>query len=667
MIDIRVLGTVDIRGTHADAPMLGLTQPRQVALLLYLALAQPPGPQSRARLMAFLWPEADEESGRHSLRNTLYSLRRALGDRTIVARGAGYVGLELGEVRCDALEVRRLLAEHRWNEAVAAWDGELAPGLHVPDAGEFEHWLEGQRTGLRRAVAEAAWRCVDELERSGGAGLMAAARTAWTLEPTNEDGARRLMHFADEAEGRTAALRVYEDLAEALRRELEAEPSNETMALAQQLRRRVDILRLPAPSALRPPPEPPASGSEISESTPAASPASPSGRPRLRALVAIVVAVLVGATSMVILALRPKTPAATGNDAPSARAEQPGGLRLPVRFRRDTVAYRSYLRGLALQFRGDHAEARDSFAALTEREPLYAPAFAGLAHAYAQMVVGGWIRPANGMPKAEAAARRGLALDSAFASSYLALAAVEIFWRWNLPRARQLIDQAIALDPTDPETHALRGVWYRWRGEMDSAVAEARISQRLDPLSSLWSIRLGRQLVLARRYREAEATFRQTLEDYPPDAAAYYGLSAVDRATGRLREALTMRRAAKEVEGDSLALAAVPLAASDSQAARIFADEDRLGFRDIVAGAARGDFVQPNRLAAAYASMHDREATLRWLDSMLIERDPMIPNVPLSPLYDWLRNDSGYRAWDAKLPWRHQGAAVLPDTVATAR
>ena len=663
MIDIRVLGTIEIRGPHADVPALGLTQPRQVALLLYLALAQPPGPQSRARLMAFLWPEADEESARHSLRNTLYSLRRALGDRAFVARGAGYVGLEPETVRCDALEVRRLLAEHRWNEAVAAWDGELAPGLHVSDAGEFEHWLEGQRTALRRAVAEAAWRSVDELERSGDAGLVAAARKAWTLEPTNEDGARRLMHFVDAAEGRTAALRVYEDLVEALRRELEAEPSAETRSLAQQLRGRVDTPPSQAPSTPRPPSEPPVSRTEIRESSSAA---SPSRRRPLRALVVIVVAGVVGAAAMLVLALRPETP--TGNGAATAsRVEQPSALRLPLRFRSDTVAYRSYLRGLALLFRGDHVEARDSFASLTEREPVYAPAFAGLAHAYALMVVDGSVRPANVMPKAEAAARQSLALDSAFASSYLALAGVEIFWRWNLPRARQLIDRAIALDPTDPETHALRSVWFRWRGEMDSAVAEARISQQLDPLSSIWSIRLGRQFLLARRYPEAEATFRQTLEEYPPDAAAYYGLSAVYRATGRPREAQAMLRAAKEVEGDSLALAAVPLASSDSEAARMLADGASRDFRDMVAVTERGDFILPGRLAAAYAVMHDREATLRWLDSMRIVRDPMIPNVALSPLYDWLRDDPGYRAWDAKLTWRHPGAAALPDTAAAAR
>jgi tetratricopeptide (TPR) repeat protein len=188
---------------------------------------------------------------------------------------------------------------------------------------------------------------------------------------------------------------------------------------------------------------------------------------------------------------------------------------------------------------------------------------------------------------------------------------------------------------------------------MDSAVAEARLSQRLDPLSSLWSIRLGRQLVLARRYQEAEATFRQTLENYPPDAAAYYGLSGVYRTMGRMRQAQAMWRAAKQVEGDSLALTAVPLAGSDSEAAQVFADRERREFRDLIAGAARGDFVPANRLAAAYASMRDRAGTLRWLDSMRIERDPMMPNVSLSPLYDWLRDDPGYRAWEAKLTWRH--------------
>ena len=71
--------------------------------------------------MALLWPEADDESARHSLRNALYGLRQTLGEAAFVTRGEGYVGLEPSAVRCDALEVRRLLAE----TPVGAGDGRL--------------------------------------------------------------------------------------------------------------------------------------------------------------------------------------------------------------------------------------------------------------------------------------------------------------------------------------------------------------------------------------------------------------------------------------------------------------------------------------------------------------------------------------------------------------
>src|SRR4051794_28807384 len=67
MIDLRVLGSLDIRPQDGSVPMAALTQPKRIALLVYLALAEPPGPKSRDRIMALLWPEADDESARHSL------------------------------------------------------------------------------------------------------------------------------------------------------------------------------------------------------------------------------------------------------------------------------------------------------------------------------------------------------------------------------------------------------------------------------------------------------------------------------------------------------------------------------------------------------------------------------------------------------------------------
>ena len=202
MIDLRVLGTLAIQSSNGDGPGAGVTQPKLLALLLYLALAEPSGPQSRDSLVALLWPDADDESTRHSLRNTLYGLRQALGEGAIVSRGEGYVELDPAVVRCDAVEVRGLLAAQRWKEALAGWRGDLAPGFHVSGAPEFERWLDEQRADLRRTVADAAWRRVDEMERGGESGIGEAARRAWAIDPTNEAGARRLMQLLDATAGR---------------------------------------------------------------------------------------------------------------------------------------------------------------------------------------------------------------------------------------------------------------------------------------------------------------------------------------------------------------------------------------------------------------------------------------------------------------------------------
>ncbi len=588
MIDIRVLGTLAIHTPGGDAPAVALTQPKRFALLLYLALAEPAGPKSRDSLVALLWPEADDESARHSLRNALYGLRQTLGETAIVSRGErnvdGYLSLDPAAIRCDALEVRRLLAEQRWEDAVTAWGGDLAPGFHVSDAPDFENWLDNQRTALRRAVTDAAWRRVDELETAGGAGLVAAAQRACALEPGNESGARRLIRFLDTWVGRAAALRAYDDLVDHLRREYESEPAAETRMLADEIKARTDSLDSSRPRELPAAQAPPTLGSVEVE-------AAPSGSSSHRKGISATTAGIAGALLMVALvsvfALRPAGSAAAhgGTAAPDsgdpvAMAESRGMLRLPARYRQDTSAYASYLRGLALRFTAPQSVSRDTFAALVNRKPLYAPGLSGLAHAYALSTVFGDIPPAEGWAKVEAAADKAIALDSTSASAYLALGMLEISWHWNVQRAGKLIDRGLALEPADPEAHALRSVWFRWQAEMDSAVAEARKSLELDPLNPYWSIRLARQLYLAKQFPEAEAIYRKLIQDYPK-WAPYGEASDVYRAMGRPKDALDLLRTEVEISGDSAALADFPRASTDSQAERVFQDWARQTLREL--------------------------------------------------------------------------------------
>lgn len=63
-------GTGYLGGAH--------TQRRRLALLAYLAATER-APVTRDKLIALLWPESDESSGRHSLSQLLYALRHGLG------------------------------------------------------------------------------------------------------------------------------------------------------------------------------------------------------------------------------------------------------------------------------------------------------------------------------------------------------------------------------------------------------------------------------------------------------------------------------------------------------------------------------------------------------------------------------------------------------------
>jgi tetratricopeptide (TPR) repeat protein len=480
---------------------------------------------------------------------------------------------------------------------------------------------------------------VDELEKSGDAEVPAAAQRAWALDPSDEAGARRLMRLLDASVGRDAALRAYGDIADYLARELAVEPARETRALAEELKARVEAL--PAPRPPSPMPE--------TAVLPRA-PAVPVRR-RVPAVAAIAAALVVAAVASVF-ALRPARPASPQPGESSALAERDSVFRLPARYRQDTSAYASYLRGLALRFTAPQGVSRDTFAALVARKPLYAPGLAGLAHAYALSTIFGEIPAEEGWAKVEATARKAIAMDSGSASAYLALGSMETFWRWNIPLAGRLIDKGLALEPADPEAHAVRGTWFRWQALMDSDVAEARKSHTLDPVNPLWTIRLARQLYLARKYSEAEVIYRQLIREYPTSDQPYGQLSDLYRAMGRTHDALELFRTAAYAAGDSAAAAQVPRTSSDAEASRIFTGWARGELREVVQRRRIGEPYSPGTFVTAYANLRDKDETLRWLDSMLAARDPGLQAIQVDPIYDFLRSDPRYNAWLAKLPWR---------------
>jgi tetratricopeptide (TPR) repeat protein len=286
---------------------------------------------------------------------------------------------------------------------------------------------------------------------------------------------------------------------------------------------------------------------------------------------------------------------------------------------------------------------------LVRRNPLYVPGLYGLAHDYAFIALYELDDPDEAWAKVNALTRRAIAYDSTAANAWLLLASEAQFRRLDLKHADEHIARARALDSLDNDVAGMRSVWFRFFGQMDSAVVYAQLAHRLDPMAALHSRLLGRQLYLARRYEESRQMFEDIMRQDPGWKVAYTEIAEVYRAMGRPRDAAKWFRRARETKDDSVGAAALRVVASDSEALRLLAADARRTIAQLDGLVRNGARAPAWLYATAYAALGDTVATLRWLDTMLVHHDGFDSHqVRLDPLFDFLRRDARYQGWEAR-------------------
>ena len=235
MFRLRVLGgfALDER-TGAPAPTL--PKRRAQAALAVLAVCGDLG-CTRERLLALLWPESDEASARHGLRDALHAIRRALGAEAVPSSGS-HLRLDSSVVSSDARSFAEALDAGRPAEAVGVYGGPLLDGFHVDDAPEFERWLDGERTRLAREYLEALRQLATAAE---GVGVWDEAAKWWARavehDPPNSHLVLQHVRVLVTMGDRANAIQVLEAHAQRLREEFELEPDREILATIDRIRR----------------------------------------------------------------------------------------------------------------------------------------------------------------------------------------------------------------------------------------------------------------------------------------------------------------------------------------------------------------------------------------------------------------------------------------------
>ncbi len=240
--ELALLGPLCLTGPNG--PLL-FSNKKVACLLSYLAV-RAPRMQQRERLAELLWGSSFDVQAKQNLRQSLFRLRKLLGAEAIIGEGND-VGLASNLVRSDVKRFESLIAEGSHQALAVAVDlyrGPLLDGFSVPEEAWIA-WLSHERDRLQD-LAVGALVALGKMERASGRGDLAlkAGQRAVALNALRED-AHRLVIVELAAAGRKAeALKHYHDLVSVLRRELDAEPDAETRELVADLRIRAGDLHV---------------------------------------------------------------------------------------------------------------------------------------------------------------------------------------------------------------------------------------------------------------------------------------------------------------------------------------------------------------------------------------------------------------------------------------
>jgi TolB-like protein/DNA-binding SARP family transcriptional activator len=209
---------------------------RKTAALLSLLACRAGESLRRECLTAMLWTRRSDEQARHSLSQTLTSIRHALGDAAplLLAAERETIALCPEAVTVDVVEFQRFAGSTAVEDLQAAanlYGGTLLDGLKLREPA-FEAWLTAERARLHELAISVL---MDLAKRDASLGDAHAAAAALSrvlaLDPLAEGAHRGLIRLDLDQGAYNAAIRQYRQCADVLRHELDTVPEPLTTAL----------------------------------------------------------------------------------------------------------------------------------------------------------------------------------------------------------------------------------------------------------------------------------------------------------------------------------------------------------------------------------------------------------------------------------------------------
>lgn len=223
---------------------------RKAEALLALLVCRSGENQPRERLTGLLWGDRGDKQARHSLSQTLTSIRSTIGDGPDPFSAERETLRACAEaVSADVIDLLKLAERNDLASLRAAAElcrGPLLEGFRLNEAA-FDEWLAQERSRFHHIGVSVLMRLA-ACEAAGGHSDAAAAalERALTLDPLSEEVHRRLMRLHLDRGNYNAVIRHYRECSEILKRELGTVPEPATTTLYMEARAKLKETSQPA-------------------------------------------------------------------------------------------------------------------------------------------------------------------------------------------------------------------------------------------------------------------------------------------------------------------------------------------------------------------------------------------------------------------------------------
>ena len=317
---------------------------------------------------------------------------------------------------------------------------------------------------------------------------------------------------------------------------------------------------------------------------------------------------------------------------------------------RSIAAYELYLRGsdLTLGFTDSGVRAGlEYFKQAIALDSTYAAAYAGAARMYTML--GETDNPGFSLrelqARAEAAARKAVALDDSLPEAHVTLGLVQFRWRSDLAFANTEMRRALALNPAEPRVHEQMAKLALLAGRPTEGLAEARLGLEADPLSPTAIVQVAVALYHNERCDEALEQLQLIAGVRPRVRRAVVIASQCFAEQGRWPLAIATLRQGLETGGVHMrTMLGFVLARSGQR------NEAQQILAELLARQQRGGNVASD-VAVVYAGLGDFDRAFIWLNRAVDEG--YLSTSPLTeimgPAFRELRRDPRFERVHARL------------------